>query len=108
MYGRGELTDEDVLADQVHEYEAQIAALERKVGQLTMVGWQELAPVLGHRGPSRRLAVVIIAGLRLVAPENSSVPPTGVLGVPGQEAAVASVPFRVRDWSVLWTACGRR
>jgi len=35
-YQAGELTDEDSLADQVHEYEAQIAALERKVGQLTM------------------------------------------------------------------------
>lgn len=35
-YQRGELTDEDQLADQVHEYEAQIVALERKVGQLTM------------------------------------------------------------------------
>ncbi len=33
---RGELTDDDHLADQVHEYEAQIAALERKVGQITM------------------------------------------------------------------------
>lgn len=35
-YQRGELTDDDHLADHVHEYEAQIAALERKVGQLTM------------------------------------------------------------------------
>src|SRR5690242_14871849 len=35
-YQAGELTDDDSLADQVHEYEAQIAALERKVGQLTM------------------------------------------------------------------------
>ena len=35
-YQRGELTDDDHLADQVNEYEAQIAALERKVGQLTM------------------------------------------------------------------------
>jgi transposase-like protein len=33
---RGELTDDDHLNDQVREYEAQIAALERKVGQLTM------------------------------------------------------------------------
>jgi len=33
---RGELDDDDHLADQVHEYEAQIASLERKVGQLTM------------------------------------------------------------------------
>ena len=32
----GELTDDDHLADQIHEYQAQIAALERKVGQLTM------------------------------------------------------------------------
>jgi transposase len=35
-FQQGELTDDDHLADQVHEYEAQIAALERKVGQLTM------------------------------------------------------------------------
>jgi transposase-like protein len=33
---RGELAEDDQLAEQVHEYEAQIAALERKVGQLTM------------------------------------------------------------------------
>ena len=32
----GELTDDDHQADQIHEYEAQIAALERKVGKLTM------------------------------------------------------------------------
>jgi transposase len=35
-YHQGELTADDQLADQVHEYEAQIAALERKIGQLTM------------------------------------------------------------------------
>ncbi len=33
---RGELGDEQQLADQVRESEAQIAALERKIGQLTM------------------------------------------------------------------------
>ena len=36
-YERGELAEEDhLLHDQVHEYESQVAALERKVGQLTM------------------------------------------------------------------------
>jgi transposase len=35
-YQRGELAEDDHLEDQVHEYEAQVAALERKVGQLTM------------------------------------------------------------------------
>lgn len=33
---RGELTDDDHLEDQLRESEAEIAALERKVGQLTM------------------------------------------------------------------------
>ena len=35
-YHRGELTEDDHRQDQVHEYESQVAALERKVGQLTM------------------------------------------------------------------------
>jgi transposase len=35
-YQRGELAEDDHLTDQVHEYGAQIASLERKVGQLTM------------------------------------------------------------------------
>jgi transposase len=33
---RGALTEEDSLEEKVREYEAKIAALERKVGQLTM------------------------------------------------------------------------
>jgi transposase-like protein len=33
---RGELAEEDQLVEQVRDYEAQIGALERKVGQLTM------------------------------------------------------------------------
>jgi transposase len=36
QHDRGELRGEEVEASQVAEYEAQIAALERKVGQLTM------------------------------------------------------------------------
>lgn len=36
QYDRGELDAEEVVATQVAEYEAKIAALERKVGQLTM------------------------------------------------------------------------
>lgn len=36
QYDRGELNGEEVAASTVAEYEAQIAALERKVGQLTM------------------------------------------------------------------------
>jgi transposase len=58
-YERGELSEEDPLEDQVHEYEAQIAALERKVGQLTM----ELdAPKKGLRAtplmPSEPLSLI--------------------------------------------------
>jgi transposase len=44
---RGGLTDEDNLEEKVRDYEAKIAALERKVGQLTM----EL-DVLKKLGPS--------------------------------------------------------
>jgi len=36
QYDRGELNQEEVEASIVSEYEAKIAALERKVGQLTM------------------------------------------------------------------------
>ncbi len=36
QYERGELNAEDVAATTMAEYEAKIAALERKVGQLTM------------------------------------------------------------------------
>ena len=36
QYDRGELKVEEVEASMVNEYEAKIAALERKVGQLTM------------------------------------------------------------------------
>jgi transposase-like protein len=36
QYNRGELTNEEAEASVIAEYEARIAALERKVGQLTM------------------------------------------------------------------------
>ncbi len=36
QYDRGELSNEEAAAHLVDEYEAKIAALERKVGQLTM------------------------------------------------------------------------
>lgn len=36
QFDRGELTTEEAEADVIAEYEAKIAALERKVGQLTM------------------------------------------------------------------------
>ncbi len=36
QFDRGELNVEEVEAEQINEYEAKIAALERKVGQLTM------------------------------------------------------------------------
>ena len=36
QFDRGELNDEEAEASVIAEYEAQIAALERKVGQLTM------------------------------------------------------------------------
>jgi transposase len=35
-YKRGELSEEVQLTEQVREYESRIAALERKIGQLTM------------------------------------------------------------------------
>ena len=35
-YEAGDLSDEAVIADSIDEYEARIAALERKVGQLTI------------------------------------------------------------------------
>jgi transposase len=36
QYDRGELSSEEAAADMISEYELKIAALERKVGQLTM------------------------------------------------------------------------
>ena len=36
QFGRGELDSEEVAASTIAEYEVKIAALERKVGQLTM------------------------------------------------------------------------
>jgi transposase len=36
QYDRGELNAEEVAASAIAEYEAKIAALERKVGELTM------------------------------------------------------------------------
>jgi transposase len=63
----GELTDDDHLADQIHEYEAQISALERKVGQLTM----ELD--------------VLKKGLRAVAPTTSG--PLSLISGPSASAS---------------------
>jgi transposase len=45
QFDRGELNDEEAEASVIAEYEAHIAALERKVGQLTM----ELDLVKKHR-----------------------------------------------------------
>jgi len=36
QFDRGELSTEEVEADVIAEYQAKVAALERKVGQLTM------------------------------------------------------------------------
>jgi transposase len=38
LYDRGELVGEEVHAARIVEYEAKIAALERKVGQLVVLG----------------------------------------------------------------------
>ncbi|WP_245502921.1 hypothetical protein [Rhizobium ruizarguesonis] len=45
QFDRGEINDEEAEASLTAEYEAQIAALERKVGQLTM----ELDLIKKHR-----------------------------------------------------------
>ncbi|QXI65898.1 transposase (plasmid) [Paracoccus marcusii] len=52
QYDRGELNDEEAEASVIGEYEARIAALERKVGQLTM----ELDLAKKHRGCRPRAA----------------------------------------------------
>lgn len=52
QYDRGELNDEEAEASVIAEYEARIAALERKVGQLTM----ELDLAKKHRGCRPRAA----------------------------------------------------
>lgn len=51
---RGALTEEDNLEEKVRDYEAKIAALERKVGQLTM----ELDVLKKLGPPSPSLSVV--------------------------------------------------
>lgn len=51
---RGALTEEDNLEEKVRDYEGKIAALERKVGQLTME--LDILKKLG-RSPASQLAV---------------------------------------------------
>jgi hypothetical protein len=81
-YERGELAEDDHLEDQVHEYEAQVAALERKVGQLTM----ELDAL--KRGAARYPADAkraLIAYLRTVEPERVGEPKEPRLAPPPRQ-----------------------
>lgn len=56
QFDRGELNDEEAEASIIAEYEAHIAALERKVGQLTMeldlVKKTPRQPIVGDSGNS--------------------------------------------------------
>lgn len=63
LFDRGELSNEEVEAAKAAEYEAMIAALERKVGQLTM----ELE--LLKKTPRLRLAVSNDSSLIITGPQ---------------------------------------
>jgi transposase len=59
QYDRGELDVEEAAATTISEYEAKIAALERKVGQLTMeIDLLKKAPTLQPAGNSEKLSLV--------------------------------------------------
>ncbi|WP_096787929.1 IS3 family transposase [Rhodobacter sp. CZR27] len=56
QFDRGELTDEEAEASVIAEYEARIAALERKVGQLTMeLDLVKRTPCYGYRRVTHEL-----------------------------------------------------
>jgi hypothetical protein len=71
QFDRGELNDEEAEASVIAEYEAQIAALERKVGQLTMqldlVKKTPRLPIAGDSGSSS-----IITGPRPVLSDGGA------------------------------------
>mgnify|MGYP000853290016 FL=1 len=59
QYDRGELNDEEAEASVIAEYEARIAALERKVGQLTMeLDLAKKTPRMSTAGGSERSFVI--------------------------------------------------
>ncbi|WP_095205382.1 transposase [Mesorhizobium carmichaelinearum] len=59
QFDRGELNDEEAEASVIAEYEARIAALERKVGQLTMeLDLAKKTPRLATAGDSERSLIV--------------------------------------------------
>lgn len=58
---RGELTQEVHLQEQVRDYEVKIAALERKVGQLTME-LDALKKTLSHQASVQGVPLSIISG----------------------------------------------
>ena len=60
-YQRGELSEEVQLQEQVHEYETKIAALERKIGQLTME-LDVLKKTASQRAPASDATQSIISG----------------------------------------------
>lgn len=59
QFDRGELTSEEAEASVIAEYEAKIAALERKVGQLTMeLNLAKKTPRPPHGASSERSSIV--------------------------------------------------
>lgn len=60
-YQRGELSEEAQLGEQVREYETKIAALERKIGQLTME-LDVVKKTLAHRSATSDAPSSIISG----------------------------------------------
>ena len=59
QFDRGELTGEDVEATLVNDCEAKIAALERKVGQLTMeLDFLEQTQTLRHMSNSKKYSTI--------------------------------------------------
>lgn len=59
QFDRGELTDEEAEASVIVEYEARIAALERKVGQLTMeLDLAKKTPRMPTANGNERLCVI--------------------------------------------------
>jgi transposase-like protein len=71
QYDRGELTTKEAEASAIAEYDARIAALERKVGQLTM-----------KAGPYKKMS-----RLRLVGDSETSSIITGTRPAPSEGAA---------------------
>ncbi len=73
QFDRGELTSEEAEASVIGEYEARIAALERKVGQLTMeLDLVKKTPRAPH-GPGRERSF-IVTGLEIASSGGGAKP----------------------------------